>query len=174
MASGATGAMGAAVNEVGPLQQLQQVAAELAQAREQILRQASALDLLRAQTLAELQASEARTRALVASLQPTRGDDKFDVVDFKSATPSAYSGRRDESWKKWSRKFRTYCNCRKDGFRAALVWAEQAAMEINHQTIDTMGWPHARVADSKLYDFLLLTTNEDALVLVEHYAGIGF
>ena len=37
-----------------------------------------------------------------------------------------------------------------------------------------MGWPQARTADSKLYDFLLLITGEDALVLVEHYEGQGF
>ena len=164
--------MGAA--ETDPLTRLAQVVTELAQAREAILRQAAALDLLRTQTQAELAASEQRTRALVASIQPSRGDDRFDVIDFKSASPTAFSGRREESWKKWSRQFRTYCNARKDGFRAALVWAEQSQVEINHNTIDSMGWAHARVADSKLYDFLLLTTNEDALVLVEHYEGMGF
>ena len=149
-------------------QYLQQLSGELAQARQQILQQATALDLLRQQTQAELQASEQRTRALVASLQtPSRGDDKFDVIDFKTAAPNAFQGRREESWKKWSRKFRTYCNARKDGFRAALVWAEESQVEINHLTIDSMGWQHARVADSKLCDFLLLIMGEDALVLVE-------
>ena len=37
-----------------------------------------------------------------------------------------------------------------------------------------MGWEHARVADTKLFDFLLLLCKEDALVLVEHYDGMGF
>jgi Rad3-related DNA helicase len=163
--------------ETDPLTRLAQVVTELAQAREAILRQAAALDLLRTQTQAELAASEQRTQRLVASwqtTQPSRGDDRFDVIDFKSASPTAFSGRREESWKKWSRQFRTYCNARKDGFRAALVWAEQSQVEINHNTIDSMGWAQARVADSKLYDFLLLTTHEDALVLVEHYEGMGF
>ena len=35
-------------------------------------------------------------------------------------------------------------------------------------------WGPARVADSKLYDFLLFNTGEDALVLVEQYEGMGF
>ena len=37
-----------------------------------------------------------------------------------------------------------------------------------------MGWPAARMADSKLYDFLTLQCKGDALVLVEHYDGLGF
>ena len=153
---------------------IQQLAQELAQARDQILRQATALDQLRAQAQAEIAASETRMRDLLARMTPAPGDGKFDIVDFKASAPSAFNGRREESWKKWSRKFRTYCNARKDGFRAALVWSESAQVEINHHTIDSMGWAPARVADSKLYDFLLLNTGEDALVLVEHYEGMGF
>ena len=132
---------------------IQQLATELAQARDQILRQATALDQLRAQAQAEIAASEARMRDMLARMTPAPGDGKFDIVDFKASAPNAFNGRREESWKKWSRKFRTYCNARKDGFRAALVWSECAQVEINHHAIDSMGWAPARVADSKLYDF---------------------
>ena len=32
----------------------------------------------------------------------------------------------------------------------------------------------ARLADTKLYDFLILQCKGDALVIVEHYDGLGF
>ena len=154
---------------------LQQLQNELAQARDQIMRQATALEQLRAQASAAITASEDRMKALIAAIpQSTTGDGKFDIVDFKANAPNAFHGRREESWKKWSRKFRTYCNARREGFRAALTWAEQCPVEINNSTIDQMGWDKARVADSKLYDFLLLNTQEDALIIVEHYEGMSF
>ena len=156
----------------GAVQQLQQ---ELGQARAQILRQADALAALRAECDQAIRASEERTRQLLAAQAAAAPpNDRFDIIDFKAVAPAAFNGRREESWKKWSRKFRTYCNARRDGFRAALQWAEKAPAEINESTIDQMGWPQARTADSKLYDFLLLITGEDALVLVEHYEGQGF
>ena len=94
-----------------------QLAGELAQARDQLTRQASALDQLREQARtavegvrAEVAASELRTQALVAAANGrggAAGDNRFDLLDFKTNAPSAYHGRRDESWKQWSRKFRT-------------------------------------------------------------------
>ena len=54
------------------------------------------------------------------------------------------------------------------------MWSEAAQVQINHRTIDFVVWGSARVADSKLYDFLLFNTGEDARVLLEHYEGMGF
>ena len=56
----------------------------------------------------------------------------------------------------------------------ALTWAESQDFEINGTTIARMGWDQAKAADSKLYDFLLMITGDDALVLVEQYEGMGF
>ena len=53
-------------------QQLAQLAGELAQARDQIVQQAAALDLLRQQTAQGLQASEQRLRQLVAAILQRR------------------------------------------------------------------------------------------------------
>ena len=158
-------------------QAFQQMADELASARAQIIRISSDQDALRAQAQQAIAASEARTQALVASMsaRDTGREANFDIVDFKVAKPDAFSGRRDESWKVWSRQFKTYCNVRKSGFKQALEWAEkfQGTM-INDTTIDEMGWLHARTADTKLYDFLVLQCKQDALVIVEHYDGLGF
>ena len=56
----------------------------------------------------------------------------------------------------------------------ALTRAEVQEFEINSSTIGRMGWDQARAADSKLYDFLLMITGDDKLVLVEQYDGMGF
>ena len=158
-------------------QAFQQMAEELASARAQIIGISSDQDALRAQAQQAIAASEARTQALVASMsaRDTGREANFDIVDFKVAKPDAFSGRRDESWKVWSRQFKTYCNVRKSGFKQALEWAEkfQGTM-VNDTTIDEMGWPHACTADTKLYDVLVLQCKQDALVIVEHYDGLGF
>ena len=56
----------------------------------------------------------------------------------------------------------------------ALEWAEQQQLEINDTTITRMGWDQSRTANSKLYDFLLMVTGDDALVIVERHRGMGF
>ena len=112
---------------------MQQVAAELAQSRAQILRLSTEMDALRANAQQAVAQSEARLMNVIqAQGQGNRGggDDKIDIVDFKASQPEPFKGRRDESWKLWSRSFRTYCNVRKQGFRQALEWAEQETGEI--------------------------------------------
>ena len=37
-----------------------------------------------------------------------------------------------------------------------------------------MHWPLARLAGTKLYDFLSIQCRGDALMLIEHYDGLGF
>ena len=157
--------------------QMQQLADELASARAQIVRLSTEQDNLRAQAQAAIAASEARTQALIASMsaRDAQANERFDIVDFKVARPDNFRGRREESWKVWSRQFKTYCNVRRHGFRQALEWAEafQGDM-INDSTIDQMGWGPARLADTKLYDFPFLVCKDDALVIIEHYEGLGF
>ena len=121
--------------------QMQQLADELASARAQIVRLSTEQDNLRAQAQAAIVASEARTQALIASMsaRDAQANERFDIVDFKVARPDNFRGRREESWKVWSRQFKTYCNVRRQGFRQALEWAEafQGDM-INVSTIDQM------------------------------------
>ena len=159
-------------------QQMQQVAAELAQSRAQILRLSTEMDALRANAQQAVAQSEARLMNVIqAQGQGNRGggDDKIDIVDFKASQPEPFKGRRDESWKIWSRSFRTYCNVRKQGFRQALEWAENFQHgELDEQALDTMGWAPVRVANEKLYDFLSLICKDDAHMLVEQYEGMGF
>ena len=142
---------------------IQQMAKELAAARAQIATLAAAQDTLKAQAQNAIAASEARTQAALQQLGHAGGGaggggfDKIDLVDFKVAKPELFHGKREESWKMWSRQFRTYCNVRKDGFKKALEWAEEyGGLVINDQSIDQIGWPSARLADTRLYDFLSL------------------
>ena len=156
---------------------LSQMASELATARAQISALSAAQDDLRAQAQTAIAQSEARTQALIAQGNAAASAEplgKIELVDFKVNKPENFHGKREESWKSWSRQFKTYCNVRKDGFKQALNWAEEYEQTINNSTIDQMGWPAARMADAKLYDFLFLQCRGDALVLVEAYDGMGF
>ena len=160
---------------------MSQMAAELQQARAQIGQLAASQDQLKAQAMQAIAASEALTNAALAQLHAAGGGgggpgaiDRIELVDFKVNKPEAFHGKREESWKLWSRQFKTYCNVRKDGFKKALEWAEvYLGPIINDQSIDSMGWASARLADTRLYDFLSLQCKGDALVLVEHYEGLG-
>ena len=157
--------------------QLEAMSTELAAARAQIVRLATDQQELRQQAMQAIAASEARTTTAIAQLtaRDARSDDRLELVDFKVAAPENFHGKREESWKVWSRQFRTYCNVRKSGFRAALEWAENyQGPAINDTSIDGMQWPPARLADAKLFDFLVLKCRGDALVIIEHYDGLGF
>ena len=160
-----------------PQAMFQQMSDELASTRAQILRISSDMDALRSGAQAAIAASEARSAALFAQMSAGNAtrEERFDIVDFKVVRPDCFYGKREESWKVWSRQFKTYCNVRKSGFKQALDWAEAfQGTCINESTIDDMQWPAARLADTKLYDFLILQCKGDALVIVEHYDGLGF
>ena len=160
-------------------QAFQQMEDELRLARQQIGELAQAQENLKAQAQAAITASEQRSAALIgqvraATQQGSNPQDKIELVDFKVNKPTEFHGRREESWKAWSRQFKVYCNVRKDGFKRALEWAEQQSATIDTHLIDHMGWEFARAADSRLYDFLFLQCKSDALVLIERYDGMGF
>ena len=160
--------------------ELAQMANELAVARAQIMRISAEQDTLRAQAQQAVAASEARLMQVIAQNAQTQsrgggGDDRIDIVDFKTAQPEAFKGRRDESWKTWSRGFKTYCNIKKQGFRQALEWAENFQGEfIDGDALDTMQWGPARLADSKLHDFLSIICKDDAHMLIDQFDGCGF
>ena len=112
-----------------PLEQaVQQLTDELAQARAQIVRISGEMSTMRAQAAQAIADSEARMAAEVARVSGGGGggakDDELKMVDFKVSKPSDFYGRREESWKAWSRQFKTYCNAIKSGIRKALDWAE--------------------------------------------------
>ena len=162
---------------MAPEAQLAQMANELAVARAQIMRISAEQDSLRAQAQQAVAASEARLLQVIAQSAQTqsRGDDTLNIVDFKTAQPEAFKGRREESWKTWSRGFKTYCNIKKQGFRQALEWAENFPGDtIDGDALDSMQWGPARLADSKLFDFLSIICKDDAHMLVDQFDGMGF
>ena len=81
----------------------------------QIAAISAAQDAVRLAAQTEIPQSEARSAALIAQMAQRGGGgggDKFDMVDFKAVQPGNFKGRREESWKLWSRAFKTYCNTR--------------------------------------------------------------
>ena len=131
-------------------QTVQQLMNELAQARDQILQLSRRQEEVLQTARAELSAAEARMQQMIARNNVGGGNDegRFDIIDFKSIAPTSFHGRRDESWKRWSRRFCTYLNAKKEGFRMALEWAEQQNFEVDDHTIARMGWDQARTANS--------------------------
>ena len=126
-----------------PATMFQQLSDELNIARAQIAQLSAAQDTLRAQAVAAISASEARTAVLIQQHNTGggggKGSDWLELVDFKVAAPANFHGKREESWKFWSRSFKTYCNVRKDGFKRALEWAEAyQGQVINECSIDDM------------------------------------
>ena len=107
-------------------QTVQQLVAELAQARDQILQLSQRQDELLQTARAELQAVETRMRQTIAQNQANGNNqidsNRFDIIDFKSIAPTSFHGKREESGKQWSRRFCTYLNAKKEGFRMALEW----------------------------------------------------
>ena len=100
----------------------QQLSDGLNVARGQIAQLFAAQDQLRAQAVAAIAQSEARTAALIQQHNASGGSahERIDLVDFKVSKPAEFHGKREESWKLWSRSFKTYCNVRREGFRKAL------------------------------------------------------
>ena len=91
----------------------QQLADELNVARGQIAQLSAAQDTVRAQAASAIAASEAPTAALIQQ-QNTSGfgggggkGDWPELVDFKVAKPADFHGKREESWKLWSRRIAT-------------------------------------------------------------------
>ena len=115
-------------------------------------------DALFQQRAQEIAASEKKLNSLLFN-------QKFDLLDAKALQPDKYKGRRAEAFKPWARKLKAYCNAKRGGFRKALEWAEKQQQEITD--LSGCPWPDAQLADSKLHDFLLMTLEEDAQVLVE-------
>ena len=123
-----------------PAVMFQQLADEVNVARGQIAQLSAAQDTLRAQAATAIAASEARTAALIQQ-QNTSGSgggggkcDWLELVGFKVAKPADFHGKREESWKLWSRSFKTYCNVRKEGVRKALEWAEGYSRQVINET----------------------------------------
>ena len=114
-------------------------------ARQQISDLAAAQTVLKTQAQEAIAASERRSADLARQLaaaasQTGAAAERIDLVDFKVNKPEPFFGRRDESWKSWSRQFKTYCNVRKDGFKKALEWAERQSVPIDNSHIDNMGY----------------------------------
>ena len=157
--------------------EMQQLQAELA-ARDQITALATAQEDLKRDAQNAIAASESRAnnlaRQLVQQNMAAGGGEKLELVDFKVNKPEPFYGRRDESWKAWSKQFKTYCIVRKDGMKKALDWAEAQQGTIDAEAISSMGWPAGDLANSRFYDFLFLQCKGDAHVLIERHDGMGF
>ena len=79
--------------------------------------------------------------------------------------PDRFSGQRNEAWKPWARKFKAYCNGKRQGFRSALEWSELQTTALTD--FSSCPWAQALAADAKLHDFLCATLGGEAGLLAE-------
>ena len=120
--------------------QIQQLPDELAAARTQTVRSSTEQDNLRAQAQAAIAALAARMSALIAqqSSRDAQAEEKLDMVDFKAPQPEAFRGRREESWKVWSRFSKTYCKVRRNDGAATLAHMHARCCDCsNHRDMPT-------------------------------------
>ena len=105
-----------------PQAMFNQLSQELNVARAQIAQLSAAQDSLRSEASSAIAASEARTAQLLQQQGGGGGGkgDHIDLVDFKVAKPADFYGKREESWKVWSRAIKTYCNVRCEGFKRGI------------------------------------------------------
>ena len=158
----------------------QQIRAELAAvtqrlvlSEQQSVRLAEQMEKLTTDTDAALR--EANNK--IVELDRHRGpkhEERMDLVDIKTMQPKVYSGKMEESYKAWAKKVKAFCNARKPGFRQALDWAELEVTPIDRASLGGLNWAAAELADSKLYDMLVLHLADDPLVLVENHPNQGF
>ena len=89
------------------------------------------------------------------------------LTDLKDFKPETFSGKRDQDYKPWRKKFLTYCNMQCPGFRAALNWVEKLDTAVDDAALQRLAWDKTAEANPKLWDFLTLVCTDDALALVE-------
>ena len=159
----------------------QQLAEELNVAHGQIAQLSAAQDTLRVQAASAIAASEARTAALIQQ-QNTSGfgggggkGDWLELVDFKVAKPADFHGKREESWKLLEPLLQDVLKCAQRRLPQSARVGRGLHRPGDQRDVDRRdAVAFARMADTKLYDFLTLQCNGDALVLIEHYDGLGF
>ena len=119
-----------------------------------------------------------RSRNFFKGMQEEEADEEE-----KSESTSSTSGRwipersvggEKESWRLWAKRVKAYCNARTPGFRKALEWAEAEAVPIDSASLSVFAWEHSEVANSKLFDMLIMKLSDDAFVLAENHSGNGF
>jgi hypothetical protein len=98
------------------------------------------------------------------------------LINVKHFEPKIFTGKTggDVGIKAWQKSVRSYCNARQKGFRVALAWAEAQPDAISVEDLIGTDWAPAEEANEELYEYLTQTTSDDALVLVEKTANMGF
>ena len=115
-----------------------------------------------------------RTQVAALEGQPRHGQRHESLLNLKAFEPKTFAGKEADNVKPWAKKTRNYCNARRKGFRTALDWAELQTEPITVQDLIGMDWAPAEEANLELYDFLVMATSDEALLIVERHKDNGF
>ena len=96
-----------------------------------------------------------------------REDLRLNLINTKNMSPKVFAGKPEESFRSWAKKLRAYCNGSRPGFRRLLKWIEEQQAPIDPEDLDGINLKYKHVANEVLYDFLVLHTSDDALIVVE-------
>ena len=55
-----------------------------------------------------------------------------------------------------------------------MAWAEAETVPIDVASLGVLAWEHSEVANSKLFDMLIMKLSDDPLILAENHSGNGF
>ena len=95
---------------------------------------------------------QAEIQQLERSLAGVLKKQHCDLLDLKAMQPSVFTGAKNERWRPWARRIKSYCNAKHTGFKKALEWAEAQPSEITN--LAACPWNRATDMDAILYEFL--------------------
>ena len=104
------------------------------------------------------------------------GQGRNRLINTTHFEPKVFTGKAGDAVmiKPWQRSVRNYCNDREKGFRVALEWAEAQKEAITQEYLLGMYWAPAEEANEELYEYLMQTTSDEALMVVEKVKNMGF
>ena len=156
-------------------EQIANLQLQLEQSRAHTVTVTENLDKLRNESSGAVQELRAQLAAMKVLLdeKTKTGEKEMQLLNLKHLEPKTFTGAKDDSYKSWAKKLKTYCNVRKEGFRAALEWCEK---EENPVDLDVMqgSWDWAKTGNAKFHDLLMNITSNDALLIVESVPERGF
>ena len=156
-------------------EQIANLQTQLEQSRAHTITITEGLDKLRAESSGAVLELRNQVAAMQIALNEKSKvkEKELELLNLKHLEPKNFTGAKDENYKSWAKKLKTYCNAKKEGFRKALDWCgnEESAIDLD---VMAASWDWARTGNSKFHDLLMNITTDDALLVVESVPDRGF
>ena len=126
-----------------------------------------------ARLLDESRAETKRLEVIAQQARPEDGMGKWALVDFKTMTPESFSNKPGPSFRNWVKNVKAFTIAKLEVFRTALELAEKNERPTDRDERQAQNWAPMEVANTRLYDMLVMFTADDRLIVVENHMGEG-